>query len=72
MKITANFTMEEMTKCSRAGIENIPDAAATVALKNLTINVLQPIRDNFKKSVNISCAYRCTEYNNFQLLLPQL
>lgn len=64
MKLSANFTLEEMTKsqvASRQGINNNPNATQIDALKELCINVLQPIRSYFDKPVIISSGFRSCE-----------
>lgn len=45
MQITKNFTLAELTKTSIRGIDNTPDDVQLEALKTLTENVLQPLRD---------------------------
>ena len=64
MKLSANFTLEEMTKSQvalRQGINNNPNATQIDALKELCINVLQPIRSYFDKPVIISSGFRSCE-----------
>jgi len=64
MKLSANFTLEEMTKsqvASRQGINNNPNATQIDALKELCINVLQPIRSYFDKPVIVSSGFRSCE-----------
>lgn len=64
MKLSANFTLEELTKSQtalRKGIPNNPNATQIDALKELCINVLQPIRSYFDKPVIISSGYRSCE-----------
>lgn len=42
----------------RKGIENNPSTEHIVNLVNVCCNILQPVRDHFKKSVNINSGYR--------------
>ena len=64
MKLSANFTLEEMTKsqvASRKGIPNNPNATQIDALKELCMNVLQPLRSYYDKPVVVSSGYRSAE-----------
>ena len=64
MKLTANFSLNELTKsqtAERKGIDNTPSAEHQENLKKLCENVLQPIRDHFSKVVTISSGYRSPE-----------
>ncbi len=64
MKLSANFTLEELTKsqtASRKGIPNNPNASQIDNLKSLCTNVLQPIRSHFGKPVTISSGFRSGE-----------
>ena len=57
MKLTANFSLLELTKsqtAERKGIDNTPSTEHQKNLKKLCENVLQPIRDHFSKVVTIS------------------
>jgi zinc D-Ala-D-Ala carboxypeptidase len=59
--ISANFTLQEMTKSQtavRRGIENTPAPEHVAALKLLCDGVLERVRDNFKRPVLVSSGYR--------------
>ena len=61
MKLTANFSLNELTKsqtAERNGIDNTPSAEHQENLKKLCENVLQPIRDHFEQVVSVSSGYR--------------
>ena len=64
MKLTENFSLNELTKsqtAERKGIDNTPSAEHQENLKSLCVNVLQPVRDYFSKVVTISSGYRSPE-----------
>ena len=64
MKLSANFTLSELTSsqmATRHGIPNEPKPDHIDNLKALCINVLQPIRSEFEKPVMISSGYRSPE-----------
>ena len=57
MKLTANITLDELTKsqtAERKGINNNPSPEQIENLKALAVNVLQPIRSHFDKPLIIS------------------
>ena len=61
MKLTANFSLNELTKsqtAERKGIDNTPSAEHQENLKKLCENVLQPVRDHFEQVVSVSSGYR--------------
>ena len=61
MKLTANFSLLELTKsqtAERKGIDNTPSTEHQENLKKLCENVLQPVRDHFNHVVSISSGYR--------------
>ncbi len=61
MKLSNNFSLNEMTKsqtAERKGINNNPSEDHMNNLKQLCENVLQPVRDHFAKVVSISSGYR--------------
>ena len=61
MKLTANFSLNELTKsqtAERKGIDNTPSAEHQENLKKLCENVLQPIRDHFEQVVSVASGYR--------------
>ena len=64
MKLTANFSLLELTKsqtAERKGIDNTPSPEHQENLKLLCESVLQPVRDHFGKVVTISSGYRSPE-----------
>jgi|TARA_X000001388_G_C2172287_1_gene100312 hypothetical protein len=64
MKLTDNFSLLELTKsqtAERFGIDNNPDKEHIDNLQKLCDEILQPIRDYFKKPVVISSGYRSPE-----------
>ena len=64
MKLTANFSLNELTKsqtAERKGIDNTPSTEHQENLKSLCTAILQPVRDHFSKVVTISSGYRSPE-----------
>ena len=64
MKLTANITLDELTKsqvAERKCINNNPNPAQIENLKALAVNVLQPIRSHFDKPLIISSGFRCAQ-----------
>ena len=64
MKLTANITLDELTKskvAERNGINNNPNPQQIEPLKNLAINILQPVRSHFDKPLIISSGFRCAQ-----------
>ena len=64
MKLTANITLDKLTKsqvAERKGIDNNPRPEQIENLKALAINVLQPIRSHFDKPLIISSGFRCAQ-----------
>lgn len=67
MKLSDNFSLEEMFKSQQAirlGINNYPDKATINNLTNLCKGVLQPLREQLGRSVSVSSGYRSVELNN--------
>ena len=67
MKLSANFSLSELTRsqtATRKGIDNSPNDEQLANLKALCENVLQPIRDHFGKPVRISSGLRVPELNS--------
>jgi len=61
MKLSENFTLDELTKSQEAirlGIPNEPSDEHITNLILLCKNILQPIRNHFKIPVSISSGYR--------------
>jgi zinc D-Ala-D-Ala carboxypeptidase len=66
MKLTKDFTLEELIQsgaAEAAAIKNIPTNAEALNLTALAENILQPIRDHFKRPVTITSGYRCQKLN---------
>ena len=64
MKLSANFSLAEMTKsqtATRKGIKNEPSTEHVENLIHLAETVLQPVREHFGKPVAISSGYRSPE-----------
>ena len=64
MKLSENFSLEELTKsqtATRKGIDNTPSPEHQDNLKMLCTHVLQPIRDHFDRVVTVSSGYRSPE-----------
>lgn len=66
MKISKNFTLEELIRsntATRCGIDNTPSKEEAQNLIELVKKVLQPIRDKYGKPIYINSGYRCEELN---------
>ena len=66
MKITKNFTLEELIESNtalRRGIDNNPDADHIHNLVALCEHILQPLRDKIGKPIRITSGYRSAELN---------
>lgn len=66
MKITKNFTLEELYKSATANrykIDNTPKQEYKDNLYSLVLDVLQPIRDEWKAPIIVSSGYRCEKLN---------
>jgi zinc D-Ala-D-Ala carboxypeptidase len=64
MKLSENFELHELIKsqiAERKGISNNPSTDQINNLKDLCLNVLQPIRSHFDSPVVISSGYRSHE-----------
>ncbi len=64
MKLTANFSLSELTKsqtAERKGIDNTPSPEHQENLKSLCAAILQPVRDHFGRVVTVSSGYRSPE-----------
>ena len=64
MKLTANITLDELTKnqvAERKGINNNPNPTQIENLKALATNILQPVRSHFDKPLIISTGFRCAQ-----------
>lgn len=66
MKLTENFTLSELTKSETAlrhGLDNTPGDIEIANLKALAENVLQPVRNHFKRGVKVNSGFRHPEVN---------
>lgn len=66
MKLTANFSLEELTKSEtalRLGMDNTPNDQELANMVALCECVLQPIRDHFGKGVKVNSGFRDPEVN---------
>ena len=67
MKLSKNFTLEECIRsrtAERMGIDNVPkDEKVIENLRNLCLEVLQPLRDYVGAPVHINSGYRCKALN---------
>lgn len=66
MKLTENFSLEEMTKsqtASRKGIDNTAPPEVVDNLKLLCENVLEKVRSHFGKPVIVNSGYRGPKLN---------
>ena len=64
MKLTENFSLNELTKsqtAERKGIDNTPSTEHQENLKSLCTSILQPVRDHFSRVVSVSSGYRSPE-----------
>ena len=65
MKLSQNFSLEELTKSDtavRRGISNVPSDDVTNNIQELVDNVLQPVRDRLGPVV-VTSGYRSPELN---------
>ena len=61
MKLSKNFSLDELTKSQtalRMGIDNKPTPGDLYNLTQLCDNILQPVREHFGKPVTVSSGYR--------------
>ena len=66
MKLTANFSLEELTKSEtalRLGLDNEPNDEQLANLVALCECVLQPVRDHFGKGVKVNSGLRTLAVN---------
>tara|TARA_Y100001937_G_C7097714_1_gene320941 strand:+ start:499 stop:969 length:471 start_codon:yes stop_codon:yes gene_type:complete len=66
MKLSKNLSLAEVTKsntASRLGINNKPDDWVKKNLKEIAINVFQPLRDSFGCPIYVSSGYRSADLN---------
>ena len=66
MKLTENFTLEELIASPTAtlkGINNSPDKSQIATLKRLCEEILQPIRNKFGRAIKITSGFRSERLN---------
>jgi hypothetical protein len=66
LKLSKNFDLGEFVHSNTAEIlkiANTPDADSIAALTNLTVQIIQPLRDAIGKPIKISSGYRSAELN---------
>ena len=66
MKLSKNFSLEEMSRSNTAsvrGLPNVPNAEQVKNLKALCENVLQPLRNHLGKPVVINSGFRSQAVN---------
>ena len=66
MRITKNFTLEELTKSGTAirhGINNQPGQQELLNMFHLTVSLLQPLRDMIKQPITVNSCYRSRNLN---------
>lgn len=62
MKLTENFTIEELT-VTNTGLTNAIGLKELAALRLLAENVLQPLRDEYGKVIKVNSGYRSASVN---------
>lgn len=66
MKLTKDFTLDELTKSAtakRKGIDNTPSEEVIANLTTLCVKVLQPLRNAYGEPIIITSGYRCDKLN---------
>ena len=66
MKLTENFSLHEMIKSEtalRQGLDNTPTEEVTHNLRTLCQEILQPVREYYKKGVKVNSGYRSPNVN---------
>ena len=66
MKLTNNFTLEELTKSEtalRQNIDNTPTVEVVENLTRLAEKVLQPVREHYGKGVKVNSGFRSLAVN---------
>jgi len=67
MKLSSNFTLEELIisqTALRNNIDNTPNEEEIENLKKLCINILQPLRDDYQLPLVISSGFRSKELSS--------
>jgi len=66
MNLSRNLTLKEVIKsntATRRGIDNTPTNEHLSNLKDIAINVFQPLREHFNTPIGISSGYRSEKLN---------
>ena len=63
MRLSKNFTLEEMVATSHKGLQDTPTLAVIQNLQRLCVLVLQPLRDAIGRPVYINSGYRSKRLN---------
>ena len=63
MRLSKNFTLEEMVATSHPRLQDTPTLAAQQNLQKLCILVLQPLRNTIGRPVYINSGYRSKQLN---------
>ena len=64
MKLSKNFSLEELTQSQTAlrnNIDNTPNEVQIANLEELVLNILQPLRDYYEAPVKITSGFRSPE-----------
>lgn len=67
MQLSPNFTLAEMMRseaAARRGIDNTPPAALIENLRQLCVNVLEPVRAHYARPVIVTSGYRSPAVNS--------
>ena len=70
MRLSQNFTLDELCKsqtAERKGIPNLPDTDQIGALEDLCKNILQPIRDEFGSFMVSAADFEVAGVDNYDL-----
>ena len=63
MKLSPNFTLEEMTRTSYPRLQDVPTELQVMNMVYLCAAVLQPLRDELGKPVQVTSGYRSARLN---------
>jgi zinc D-Ala-D-Ala carboxypeptidase len=66
MNLSPNFTLSEMTKSETAlrhNMDNSPNQEQISNMQALAVNVLQKVRDHYKRGVKVNSGFRHPEVN---------
>ena len=63
MKLSPNFTLEELTRTSYPRLQDVPTELQVMNMVYLCAAVLQPLRDAIGKPVQVTSGYRSARLN---------